>query len=395
MTRWLLVIVACSLIAGCFPIELSVSPRGDVLIARQEGFVRYDPKTGEVTNLYKPSGIPVFGVYLPKGNGAFLAASADEDEFQPEIDIALVEASGKVQHLVTGQLVSYIAPSPVDDTFSFSAEAEGPVPDRRPPDLYVMKPGDRKPRRIAKKVSLLHRWSPDGKSIYAFVTDGTYETEHADLYKGHVVRIDVADGQTHQIAAVLGEETSFLALSPDGGTLLFTAAATGKVGDPLELPVPKRPDAEGMFGAIRAGGNPMRRVIGDTPSVLYKVDLETGEVEDLKDDVRYAFYCPDGKHLLVGSGENGDRLLLDVHEADSFDHVKRVASNAAPNTGRGINFMFTSRVYPGWLDSQTVMYLANVKAYGSAGTNLNLISVPIDGDQRKNHQPAIDAIANQ
>lgn len=388
MTRWLWVFVAASMLAGCLPIELSVSPGGEVLIARQEGFLAYDPKTGEVKNLYRPAGSPALGVYLPEGKGAFLAASVTHEDSRPKTDIALIDAGGRVQHLLSSKQVCYLASGPAGERFSFTAMRETEIAGVRHdmPTLFTMKYGDTKPRRLASDVSMLHRWSPDGRWIYAFMADDLYDDEDDDLYKGHLVRIDAADGEVHKVASVLGTKGCFLDLSPDGNTLVYTAIVSGKAGESLERPEQDRGFNAGMLKWI-GGMRPLRPAYLMAQLVLYRADLKTNEIKALKDDVRYAFFCPEGKRLLVGSGQDGERLLLDTHDAGTFNHLKRIASDAALDTGE---MPYVTDIYPGWLDNQTVMYLARVSVYGASGTNLNLITVPVEGEKRQNHQPAID-----
>ena len=54
----LLIAAALSLgIVGCLPIELDVSPTGQLIITRQEGWFLFDPASGKVTKVRDTAGV--------------------------------------------------------------------------------------------------------------------------------------------------------------------------------------------------------------------------------------------------------------------------------------------------------------------------------------------------
>ena len=57
--------------------------------------------------------------------------------------------------------------------------------------------------------------------------------------------------------------------------------------------------------------------------------------------------------------------------------------------------MGQTKIHPGWLDENTVCYIAKRAVYGTAGENLELATVGADGKGRKSHQVAIDLEAGR
>jgi len=65
-----------------------------------------------------------------------------------------------------------------------------------------------------------------------------------------------------------------------------------------------------------------------------------------------------------------------------------VAADALESAGEAMNSV---KIYPGWVNDDTVHYLSSRPVYGTAGKNLALITVGADGKGRKDLQTAIDS----
>src|SRR5262245_27718787 len=90
----LLPLVATLFAGGCFPIDLDVNAKGELLIPRQEGFFLYQPRTGEVRKVAGAGGgTPVFARFSPAGDEALLVVKVRHD-FSTEFRFDLVPLKG-------------------------------------------------------------------------------------------------------------------------------------------------------------------------------------------------------------------------------------------------------------------------------------------------------------
>lgn len=358
--------VLCAL-AGCLPVELSISPEGEVLIPRREGFVVYKPSDGTVRVWYAARGEdrPAFALYAPDGRRALaFTTSAGGGSSGQTVKVMLLEPEGKTRELLTRTNVTYARWSPDGRFATLTRLAEEKVEplDQNMPQLLLLDPASPGTAKVlASNVAAVHRWLPDGKSILLFQIE---RKEANNRYDGKLVLLDAVDGRKKVLAALAMEQGAFyLDVSPDGTTAAVTALAMAK------------PDAVLPEKA-------------DTPGKLFSVSLSTGEFRPLADEVAFALYSPRGTRLLLGGASEKDGTISLRVAAPDGSSPREVADDAVRQTG-GMN---AAAVYPVWLDDETILYLSRYAVYGTAGTNLMLTSVRADGRGEKIlHQAKIDA----
>src|SRR6476646_10376227 len=85
-------------LAGCFAIELDVNSKGQLLVARQEGFFLVDPAKREVTRIQaaQTGTEPVYARFAPNGKQVLTVAKSGFNTFQ----FSLVDLDGKNEKTV-------------------------------------------------------------------------------------------------------------------------------------------------------------------------------------------------------------------------------------------------------------------------------------------------------
>lgn len=350
---------------GCLPIELSAS-NGRIMIPRQEGFCILDMKKEAATKVvYAPkSDEAAMGLFAPDGK-QFLAISQTTgggmgSAFKIEV-VQVADAKGKTLSTVTNLTYARWSPDGKRISLTRLADQKSAALDKNMPELLLLDPTADKKSKLASDVGIIHRWFPDSKSVLALQIAS--KAKEADQYSGKLVKIDVATGKAEPLASVLGGKKVFLDLSPDGGRVLFTAIKAAKAGGK----VPSKSD--------------------DKPR-LHELDIKSGAVRAVRGNVAYAIYSPKGTKVLVGSqSEKGGTIELAVGDA-SLEKFQTVATDAAKGAGGTGG---SSDIYPGWLDDDTVHYIALHTVFGTAARNYQLITVSADGKRRANLQPVIDS----
>ena len=363
--RW--TAVGCGVLAvvlsGCLPIELSVSPKGEILIPRAEGFIAFDPATGAAKTLHAPaSEQPAIGLFSPDGKQFLAISQAKGGGMGTSFKVALGAVGAAPKTLMSATNLTYARWSPDGKyvTITRVADSSKAPLDEQLPELVLINTADGSRKTLASNVSVIHRWFPDSKNVLTFQIAS--KAEDGDQYSGSLVKLDVTTGKSTPLAAVLGEKKVFFDLSPDGGKALFTARKADKAG----AKVPEKTE--------------------DDPK-LHELNIATGAVRAVKEDVIYAIYSPKGTKVLVGGEGEGDGLTLEVGDA-SLAKVVTVAEDAVKSAGEAMNSV---DIYPGWVNDETVYYIASKPVYGTAGKNLQLMTVGADGKNARNLQPAIEA----
>lgn len=362
--------VAGTLLAGCLPIELDVSRDGRVLIPRQEGFFFFSPATGKIEKAYVPAkGKPMFGRFSPDGKTILAVTQSEGGMMGSQQEFALVTptpgAAPAPRVLAAVSNATYTGFSPDGKTLSITrlSDQKNAAVDENMPELILVDvaAGTQKAVTAAPAVAVIHRWFPDSKSLLLFQITG--KDKKTGQYTGMLSKLDVASGTLKPLAAAMGSKDVFFDLSPDGRTVLFTASAAGAPG------------------AALPSGN------GDK---LFALTVASGAVREVKAGVKYAVWSPKGTHVLAAVAGSDDQLTLQVADA-ALAEFKPVATDAVAQAGGGPGA--TSNIYPSWLGEDRVLYLASCAVYGTAGKNLQLVSVGVDGTKRKSLQAAIDAEA--
>lgn len=366
MRRFLILGIVLMILGGCLPIELDVSKDGKILIPRQEGFFVLDPTTGQAKKVADGAGkSPVFACFAPDAK-QFLAVT-QQGEGGGNMTFRLADlATGKTRDLYSASNCTYVSYSPAGSHFAVCrlSDKSSEHLDQNMPELIVVDVRGGNAKTLHTDVASLHRWSADGQSLYTVLL--LEKEKESDNYGGELARINVADGKITRFCKLAGPDGMFFDVAPDGETLLFTAMTAVTMKD--KLTIPKEGD--------------------DDELTLFQCDTTNGQVKMLRNQVKYAVYSPDGKHVLIGSDEKNSLLKLQIADA-SFAKTTSVSEKAAASTG---GMGQTASIYPGWIDNSTVHYLAQVQAYGTAGKNLALMSATLAG-KKKSLQPAVDAAA--
>jgi hypothetical protein len=148
-----------------------------------------------------------------------------------------------------------------------------------------------------------------------------------------------------------------------------------------------------LFCAVAAGPLGAELNVGDQPSQakpqLCQVNIADQGFSAIWPNIKLALHSPDGERVLVATeGESG---TLQLHVADAgLTGYESVASDAAGQAG-GMGNSVT--VYPGWIDADTIFYIAQRAVYGTAGKNLVLTLVEADGSGRRPVQHHLDEAA--
>ncbi len=352
-------IVAAVVICGCLPIELSVSPQGQMVIPRAEGFCVVDLDKASAEVMYSPTGQPAFAVYSPKGDRVLTIAQTSSgmgSSFQIQI---LTVADRKAKDLVSASNVTYARWSPDGKLVSLTRVANQSVKplDTNLPELLIVNTNDRSKKKIASNVARLHRWFSDSRHILTFQI--LAKEEQGSTYTGRLVKLNVTTGDATTLAEVVSTDKVFFDLSPDDAQVLFTARGAGKPGQKLTA------DEDEMK--------------------LFQLDIASGALRVIKSKVRYAIYSPKGSRVLVGTSTNKDTVQLSVGDREAANLVP-IASGAAGGVSQN---MSSTEIYPGWVNEDTVHYLRTQAVYGTAGKALQLMIVGADGKNRRNLQGAI------
>jgi len=351
-------------LAGCLPVELSVSPEGNVLIPRQEGFVVYKSADGSVNVWNKPAdGQAAFALYAPDGKSALVFVQTSGG-MGKSFTVMLLDADGKTKNIVTQSNTTYAQWSPDGKYATVTRVADQKVAplDQNMPELILINVAEGTTKPLASNVAGMHRWMPDGRNVVIFQIEG--KSQNTSQYTGKLMLLDVVSGESKAVAGMVGEQGAFFDVSPDGKTAMVTALK-------VDAPDAKLPEKI------------------ETKSKLVSVNLESGQSKEIGEDVGFAIYSPKGTKVLIGAAtEKEGAIALSVSPADG-SAMKQIAEDAAKQTGGGMGGQAT--IYPTWLDDDTVLYLCKYAVYGPDGANLMLTSIKADGTGKTILQSKIDS----
>ena len=359
-----LALPVCLFLVGCYPIELDSSAQGTILIPRQEGFFALDSKTGKASRIWAPTtGAPLFAKYSPDGKQLLAVTGPKGSAMMASFTYTLVTvADGKTRQLTQGQNGMYLQWSPTGKQFSIAQGASQPKPPMQQgmPEILVVNVQDGTQKVVAGNVAAHHRWLPGGKGIVIFQA---VIKEKQKGYTGTLAILDPEKGTSEKLATVMGEEI-FFDVSPDGNHILFTAKAAALGEEEL------KPSEEEQ---------------------LFHLDRTKKTLNSVMKKVRYVLFSPKGGNVLVSGAVDGSKYALQVTDLTFAEHAKIAADAAKEVGGMGNN----TKVIPGWLDDNTVIYLAERAVYGTAGKNLMLTLVSADGKTRRSLQTKIDTAAGK
>lgn len=356
-------------LAGCFPLELDVNDKGELLIARQEGFFVFDPAAKTVRPILGP-GIDsaVFARFSPDGKH-ILAVFEEFADMNHRFElVSLADSSRKVFYKGAKGLNARFSPG--GETLAIVRHAQKPAKttidgkevdtSRDVPELVLIEVASGKVRTFTDvNVDRFVRWFADGKRLLALTIDSRSDGNEAPgqrLRRGHLCTIDAATGKATRIASVAASDGAFLDLSPDNRTALIVADGVGPAGKPATPKMENYKDP-----------------------LVWQVDLagdSAGASREFGHRAVVALYSPDGKHVLLsGRQEQSSFNRLYVTRPDGSDEktvVKDCATNTATVAGE-------SPTIPGWRDNASIHYFTNRSTYDSTRYSPWLKLARLDG----------------
>jgi DNA-binding beta-propeller fold protein YncE len=374
MVRWILPAVFLFGAVGCFPLELDVNGKGELLVFRQEGFFLFDPATRKTTAIVGPGAdTPVFARFAPNGREILAVVEEGQTGCQRFDVVSLADGTSKTV-FKTGTAcyarfspdgnflaVTRLASRESKDPANPSVTVVETVPEL---DIIELKTGAKK-RFTAWRSHTLFRWFADSKHLLTVVVARKDESE--GVYYGHLSKVDRASGTVTRIASVASGENVFLDLAPDNRKALVVAQAVG----PADRAPAVKKDERG-------------------PGSVFEVDLASGAVRDLGFASEFALYSPSGKKILLSPAKQTDELTRSLVVADADgSHARPVVDYRPPcpsvvTTGR------EALTLPGWCGDRAVFYYHSQAVYGLAAQAPWLKIVSLDNRSEAVLQPYLD-----
>jgi Tol biopolymer transport system component len=363
MRRRLTVAAAVVLLVGCFPITVSVSPDGRMVLVRGEGVVIYDLKKDAAAVVAKPPGEmkAAWAAFSPDGKQLLWVMSRENGP--GDLYVAKGDGTEAKKIFTSGSPMVYATWSPdakhvsVGEVSNQQKEAVG----KNLVNVKVVDAATGAANEVAKDTTQFHDWTADGKGIVAFFAEKKAAEEH-EAIRGQLILFGL-DGTKTVLAEAIAGEDNFVDVSPDGKDVLLTAAR-----------------------AAAPGGEALDAQDPDDQNRLYRVDVAKKLATKISDEkVNAAVFSPDGKHVLFTTAEDQARLV--VCGPDGAD-AKVLASDVLTKVGD----MSSARVIPAWLADDTVVYWKNRVVIGTVGTAVTTMSIKIDGTGAKSLQAKLDAL---
>jgi Tol biopolymer transport system component len=346
-------------LGGCLPIELSVSPKGEILVPRSEGYVVLDPAAQAVRLMYDPGeGKAMMAQWRPDGASALALTETSGGGMGANYALSILSPDGSVRKLMDVSNALYARWSP-DGAHIAVTRQSGSTHDgieQQMPELLLVDPANGASRVVANNTSKLLRWFPDGSGVLVF--QATTKDEEKDIYTGQLVKV-TPEGM-EPLAAVMGKQDVFFDVSPDGAKVLFTAIDAGKVGETFTLP--EEPAAR-----------------------LHELSLKLGSTAEVDGEYKYGFYSPQGDTIMLVGGEENDGMSQLFVMADGA--AKIIAEDVATNTGGMGN---SSDIYAGWYDKDRILYIRRHAVLGTTGYNYQIVLIPAVGGAVQNLQPMLE-----
>lgn len=346
---------AALLAAGCFPLELSISPRGEIVIPRAEGVLVYDPKTGDGTLLPRGAATdaPAFAVISPDGSQLLQAVLEIDQQGntgnQARFLLGSLGSDTPAEELAIVENACFLQWAPDAKTFSYAAVSgqnyEGIQENL--PEIKIMNPADKSEKLVGRNTSLIHRWTADGKSLLFLKT----EAKDTDGRLGSLVAYNAESGKVRKIARIL--EAEWFDLAPDGNEVILSAVAMAPAGKR-----PAKPET--------------------AEKALYLVNVADGTFKRLVGDANFARYSPDGKHIA---------LLAD----NAIWICGRDAVKPEKPLMRSVMEFDNTKYQPIWLSNTEVLGMAKRAVYGAVAFSTELQAGNIETGEVRSLQDGIEA----
>jgi Tol biopolymer transport system component len=371
--RWFL-LASLVFLGGCFPIELDVNSKGEMLIYRQEGFFLFHPATGKVTRITGAGGgVPVFARFSPNGKDVLCVVKDGRHIKEFRFDLVRLDGTG-TRTLCRAEHAAYASFSPDGTQLAIlhaskqkqpqlKQRKNEPVMDSTELEIVGIASGSE--RVLAQHLAVAFRWFRDGKRLLVF----QFSDVSRDRHLGILGELDLASGAVRPLVAAVCPGAMMIDLSPDEQTILFTAHVAGKPGEKFD------PDKN------------------MPPARLYECNVKGEALKPrtaFSEETLFARYSPNGKKILLASPAKGQeifstKIALGVTDAD-WKKLTPLADNATEGqrgTAGGL-------AIPGWIDDDTIYYFVERTTYGTTGKSFTLFTVKADGSKKQLVQPVLD-----
>jgi Tol biopolymer transport system component len=372
-----LLLVVPFFLAGCFPIELDVNGKGEMLIYRQEGFFLYHPASGKVTRVAGTGGgVPVFARFSPNGKDALCVVKDGRHAEEFRFDLVRLDGTG-ARTLCRAENAAYASFSPDGAQLAIlhgSRQKQPQIKKRKgefvmgSTDLEIVEVSSGGQKALAQHLAVSFRWFRDGKRLLVF----QFSDVAKDQYLGAVGELEVATGTFRPLVAAVCPGAMMLDLSPDEQTVLFTAHATGRPGESLD-PDKKLP-----------------------PARLYECNVKGGAVRErtaFSEETLFARYSPNGKKILLASPAKGNEILSRKVALGVTDAQWKKFTLLVDNATEGEHGTAGGLAIPGWIGDDTVYYFVERSTYGTSGKSFSLYTAKADGSKKQLVQPVLDRSA--
>lgn len=351
-------------LAGCFPIDLDMNARGDMLIPRQEGFFLYSPSTGQTKLFHDASdGLPAFARFSPNGTDALLVSEVKED-FSTAMRFALAPlAGGPTRELFKMKQPAAAHFSP--DASKLAVVRIGDFSDDQMPEIHLadVKAGGAK--LLLKKTGHTIRWFADSKRLLMVkVLDKDKETR---LLTAQLTILDVDGGKETPLANVIADNITWsLDLSPDNSRVLFTAMKAAPADEKIAAPKENE----------------------ERKTLLFDLNLADKKLRPTGIQAQLVRFSPTGKRVLLtnpGEGYGLEEMVISIASAGLTDvtPVEKKAYNPMIYYGGGLNL-------PNFIDDQTIWYLQKKMIFGTAGTAVHMTILNLERMAGRDAQPELD-----
>lgn len=359
MRTRLVALAALVLVAGCFPVLLSVDKAGRVLIPRQEGVFSFDLKSGKTELVAKAAkGEPAWARWSPDGTKVLVGEVSQDNS---KTSLSIVDMKTRLaKPLADLEATACALWSPDGKSVSAAEVGMGGA------KLKVIAVESGQAKEVLSGALAMHTWLPDG-TLLAVRTKEKKEEENSSAKAGELVVVNPAGGvEAKVVAAVRCEQAALMDVSPDGKWVL--AVESEAKGESRE-----------------------------ETAKLVKISMVDGSKKAMAvAGAKAAFWSPDGKRIMILKGPSESGQANETSGKPGPEIVVTDAEGAAAvSVAKGgvltqSEEMGGPAFFPTWADNETILYFASAKTYGLGGKAVHLVSVKVDGRARKDLQMAID-----
>jgi hypothetical protein len=371
----LLLVASVVFLGGCFPIELDVNSKGELLIYRQEGFFLFHPASGKVTRVTGVGGgVPTFARFSPNGKEVLCVVKDDRRIEDTRFDIVNLDGSGR-RTLCRAEKPAYVSFSPDGAQLAMVHASKKKQPQRKErkdeivmdsTDLDLVEVSSGQKRTLGSHLAVAFRWFRDGKRLLVFQFSDVVKDRHL----GNLGEMDVATGTVRPLVSAVCPGAMMIDLSPDEQTILFTAHAAGRPGERLD---PEKDLPEPRLYECNARGEALR------------------ERTAFSEETLFARYSPSGKKILLASPAKDEASFISKKaRIGVVDSQWKKVTPLAENATQGERGAAGGLAIPGWIDEDTVYYFAERTTYGTSGKSFSLFTAKADGSKKELAQPALD-----